>query len=57
MKHYPKGDMGGKGGTGSGAKSRTSPGTMKGFQGGPAGEIAKKSRSNPVDGAKAIGWK
>ena len=41
----------------SGAKSRSSGGTTKGFQGGPAGEVAKSSRSKPMDGAKNIAWK
>ena len=41
----------------SGAKDRMSPGTTKGFQGGAAGELAKQSRSRPLDGAKNIGWK
>ena len=57
MKDKSKG--GGQGGMGphSGAKSRTSDGTKKGFQGGPAGEVAKGSRSRPLSGAKNIGWK
>ena len=40
-----------------GAKSRTSPGSAKGFQGGPAAAVAKDSRSRPLDGAKNIAWK
>ena len=56
-----KGGMGGHSRVGdgsySGAKSRMSPGTEKGFQGGAAGDIAKQSRSKPMDSAKNIGWK
>ena len=42
---------------GYGAKSRTADGTMKGFQGGAAGEVAKTSRSRPLSGARNIAWK
>ena len=53
---HDKGMKGGQGGVGSysGARSRTSDGTMKGFQGGAAGEVAKTSRSNPLSGARNI---
>ena len=56
-KHTKQSSKGGGIGPHSGAKSRTSDGTMKGFQGGAAGDIAKTSRSHPLSGAKNIAWK
>ena len=53
MKDKKQGGMGPH----SGAKSRSADGTMKGFQGGPAAEVAKQSRSTPLNAAKNIGWK